>query len=133
MKTEAQQQSILAARTTGLSTPKLVVLTAATDPADPATWTEATDVATTNRPTLAFNGSGVVNDDANNKATVTWPAADMVVTLASGATVVRLGIASGTGAISTAGKSVSDSAFSVVVPAGGTLTIPANSQTSSEQ
>ena len=31
MKTESQQQAVLAARTTGLTSPKLLILTAATD------------------------------------------------------------------------------------------------------
>jgi|PlaIllAssembly_1097288.scaffolds.fasta_scaffold680002_2 hypothetical protein len=133
MKTEAQQQSVLAARTTGLTTKKIALLTVCTDPADPATWTEAPDVATTNRPTVAFNAGGVTNDDTNNRAQVTWPAADMEITLASGATIVRLAICEGTGALSSAARSVSDSAFSVAVAAGGKLRIPANSQTCTEQ
>lgn len=133
MKTEAQQQAVLAARTTGLANKRLAVLTAATDVADPATWVEATDVATTARPALAFNAAGVTNDDANNKAVVTWPAAQMEIDLPSGAAVVRLAICDGTGAIATAGKSISDVAFLVNVPTSGKLIIPANSQSSSEQ
>lgn len=112
-KTIQSKKDALAASICDLTTPRLCLLSAFTAETihDPSTWTEVTQYATTNRPSLAgkiptISAASTNTSDSPDTVQIQFPTSDHDCTAVSGSqiTVVAIAIVDGTAALSSSTK-----------------------------